>query len=224
MPQTCPLCHSTEITAYHQDIKRNYLYCANCDLVFVPAEFWPSMEVEKADYDKHENSPEDQGYRNFLSQLAEPLLDELASPELASPELPDNQTGLDFGCGSGPTFSVIMQEAGYKMELYDPFYRNYPELLNRQYNFITSTEVAEHLQKPKVVFAKLFEMLKPGGWLGIMTKLVQSQEAFRTWQYIRDKTHICFYSQKTMRYIAKRFKAEVKFVGTGVILFRKLEN
>jgi len=218
MTQTCPLCHSTDITDYHQDIKRSYLHCQNCDLVFVPAQFWPSAEVEKADYDKHENSPEDQGYRNFLSQLAEPLL-----AELALPELPNNQTGLDFGCGPGPTLSVIMQEAGYQMELYDPFYFNYPELLNRQYDFITSTEVAEHLQNPEEVFSKLFEMLKPGGWLGIMTKLVQNQEAFRTWQYIRDKTHICFYSQTAMRYIAKQFKVEVTFVGTGVILFRKLE-
>ena len=34
---TCPLCGGTDISPYHADNVRDYLHCADCSLVFVPA-------------------------------------------------------------------------------------------------------------------------------------------------------------------------------------------
>jgi hypothetical protein len=50
---------------------------------------------------------------------------------------------------------------------------------------------------------------------------VIDRHAFSNWHYIRDMTHICFYSKSTFNYLAERFKAELSFVANDVILLRK---
>ena len=52
-------------------------------------------------------------YREFLSRLEHP-------PNV--PKLPAAAEGLDFGSGPGPTLSVMLEEQGYRMSLYDPFF------------------------------------------------------------------------------------------------------
>ncbi len=54
-----------------------------------------------------------------------------------------------------------------------------------------------------------------------MTKLVIDKEAFRSWHYIRDMTHISFYSRPTFEYIAEQFNAELTFISSDVILLMK---
>jgi 2-polyprenyl-3-methyl-5-hydroxy-6-metoxy-1,4-benzoquinol methylase len=88
----------------------------------------------------------------------------------------------------------------------------------KKYDFICATEVVEHLRDPNKDFAALFKMLNPGGWLGIMTKLVIDKHAFSQWRYIRDMTHICFYSHSTFEYLAHRFNAKLNFAANDVIL------
>ena len=95
-------------------------------------------QEEKAQYDLHENDPHDLGYRKFLSRLTDPLL----------AKLPPHSYGLDYGCGPGPTLSVMMHEAGHSMALHDPIYHPNPDALSRSYQFITATEVFEHLHQP----------------------------------------------------------------------------
>ena len=207
----CPLCDSDDIDSFYQDKNRIYLRCENCRLVSVPKCYWLSAEDEKATYDLHENNAQDQGYRQFLSRLSTPLLEKLDS----------NRKGLDFGCGPGPTLSVLLEAQGQQVDLYDPFYFNDPSVFHKKYDFITATEVVEHLHDPKQAFVELFKMLKRGGWLGIMTKLVMDEHAFRQWHYIRDLTHICFFSRNTFEYLAQHFNADLDFVASDVILLNR---
>ena len=207
----CPLCRGDHIDPYYEDKDRTYLNCLNCKLVFVPPCYWLTAEDEKAIYDLHENDPQDPGYREFLSRLSAPLAEILDS----------NQKGLDFGCGPAPTLSVLLEEQGQQMDLYDPFYHNDPSVFSKKYDFISASEVVEHLHDPDREFGALFGMLKPGGWLGMMTKLVIDKQAFRQWHYIRDMTHICFYSRRTFEYIAQRFDADLYFVASDVILLNR---
>ena len=207
----CPLCGEKQINHFHEDKHRRYLQCVNCKLVFVPSEFWLSTKEEKATYDLHINDPSDKGYRRFLSRLKSPLQEKLE---------PD-QVGLDFGCGPGPTLSVMMEEEHYQMDLYDPFYFNDISVFGKKYDFITSTEVMEHLQNPRLTLKKLFHMLKPGAYLGIMTKLVKDQNAFKKWHYIHDLTHICFFSRKTFEYITEQYSAHLEIIGNDVIILQK---
>jgi len=213
MPETapCPLCQGKNCQFFFKDTKRIYLACLHCHLVFVPKSYWLSPEEEQAVYDLHVNDVQDPGYRRFLSRLAAPLLKKL-SP---------TQKGLDFGCGPGPALAAMMEEAGHLMALFDPFYHNTPAVFSNQYDFIVTTEVVEHLKDPCQAFETLFSILKPGGWLGIMTKQVIDRDAFSRWHYIRDLTHICFYSPPAFEYLARRFNAVLDFVGNDVILFNK---
>ena len=211
----CPLCLFGAITPYYDDGKRPYLQCECCYLVFVSNAYWLSLDEEKAEYDLHENNADDQGYRQFLSRLCEPLSKRL---DLS---LVGDCKGLDFGCGPGPTLSLMLEEKGAAMALYDPFYFNDKTVLDGTYDFICATEVVEHLSDPKKEFAQLFSMLKSGGWLGLMTKMVKNQQAFSRWHYINDQTHICFYSRATFEFIAEQVGASVTFVANDVILLQK---
>lgn len=207
----CPLCRKGHAGPFFQDKHRDYLRCGHCQLIFVPKRHWLTLDQERAEYDLHENDPHDAGYRRFLSRFSEPLLK----------RLPPGQTGLDFGCGPGPTLSGMLEEKGHTVDLYDPFYQNHPSVFEKQYDFICATEVAEHLRDPDAEFQRLFAMLKPMGWLGVMTRLADHVDAFAQWHYIRDATHICFYSLPVFHYLAARFDARVEFYPPDVALFRK---
>ena len=168
-------------------------------------------EEEKAFYQQHENNPEDTGYRKFLSRMSLPVLDRIAPAS----------HGLDFGCGPGPTLSLMFEEAGHTMAVYDPYFAPHSEALKKHYDFITSTEVFEHLSAPKQILEQLLPMLKPGGWLGIMTKRVIDQEAFSHWHYKNDPTHITFFSDQSFRWIAARYGLELSIVDQDVVLLQK---
>ena len=129
--------------------------------------------------------------------------------------------GLDFGSGPGPTLSIMFREAGHTMEIYDHYYSNNPEVLEKKYDFITATEVLEHLYDPATELNRLFNLLKPGGILGIMTKLVKDRTAFATWHYIHDLTHVCFFSRATFQWLTDQWNASLSFTGSDFILISR---
>ncbi|MCP4168725.1 MAG: class I SAM-dependent methyltransferase [Chloroflexi bacterium] len=208
----CPLCGSDGANSFHQDRHRTYWQCLICRLVYVPPAQFLSAEDEKAEYDLHQNSPADYGYRRFLGRLFMPM----------QARLPPGSHGLDFGSGPGPTLSVMFEEVGHSMAIYDRVYANDPEVFRRQYDFISATEVVEHLHDPQFELDRLWSCLKRGATLGIMTKLVLDREAFAGWHYKNDFTHICFYSQPTFEWLAERWQAKLTFVGNDVILLEKV--
>ncbi|TYT74248.1 class I SAM-dependent methyltransferase [Desulfobotulus mexicanus] len=210
--QACPLCCCDFVSEFYRGRRRLYWQCSACNLVFVDAAFLLAPDAEKAEYDLHENSPEDEGYRRFLSRLTIPLLERLGGEKLE---------GLDFGCGPGPALASMMEENGYPMALYDPYYAPDKKPLEKEYDFITCTEAMEHFYRPQKEWKLLFELLKPGGWLGIMTKLVKDAKAFAGWHYKNDPTHVSFFSRKTFEYMAQYENLMVDFVGEDVIFFQK---
>lgn len=207
----CPLCGTRHNTLFHRDKRRDYLRCSQCALVFVPEAFHLSDEDEKSEYDLHRNDPGDTGYRRFLGRLFEPLQARLGA----------RSQGLDFGSGPGPALSLMLTEAGHTMAVYDRFYADNPEVFTAQYDFITATEVVEHLRKPRAELERLWACLRPGGWLGIMTKLVIDADAFSRWHYKNDMTHIAFFSHDTFAWLARQWGTEAIHIGNDVILLQK---
>ncbi|MFT4613669.1 MAG: SAM-dependent methyltransferase [Bacteroidia bacterium] len=208
----CPLCGSGQTFFYHRDKRRTYISCGCCQLVFVPAQWRIDREAEQAEYELHENAIQDDGYRAFLSRLSEPLLQ----------RLPVAASGLDFGCGQGPALAAILREAGHKVALYDSFFAPHEDVLTQQYDFICATEVVEHLHQPGSELDRLWRMLRPGGWLGVMTKLVRDKTAFAHWHYKNDPTHVCFFSRPTWIWWAQQRGVEPQFYGADVILLQRL--
>ena len=115
----------------------------------------------------------------------------------------------------------MLEEAGHQVALFDPFYANNPALLNRNYDFITATEVVEHLSRPGFELDRLWRLIKPGGLLGIMTKQVIDRTSFASWHYKNDPTHISFFSQATFSYLAEVWGASPEYMGDDVIILRK---
>ncbi|SSC08970.1 Putative methyltransferase associated with DUF414 [bacterium endosymbiont of Bathymodiolus sp. 5 South] len=205
----CPLCQSQNIAPYYQDQDAHYLSCSHCELVFVAHEYHLSDVEEKLRYDKHQNKPNDSAYQVFLSQVFNPVMVHLKK----------GAKGLDFGCGPGPTLSLMFEKQGYQVDLFDKFYADNPEVFSNQYDFITATEVVEHLSEPRFELNRLFGLLKKGGVLAIMTQMITKETDFSTWYYKNDPTHICFFSEKTMRYLAQQWGVKVKFFANNVALF-----
>ena len=171
----------------------------------------PDPYAERARYETHENDPADPRYRGFLSALADPLIERL-SP---------GATGLDYGSGPGPTLSVMLEERGFPTTSYDPFFAPDDASLQRTYDFIACTEAAEHFFAPGEELAGLDRLLRPDGWLGIMTRSLPADASFESWWYVRDPTHVCFYHPATMEWIADRFGWALQRAGPTVWLFRK---
>ena len=208
----CPLCGSENgISAYFEDARRPYVMCGCCGLVFVPPAWRLDREAERAEYLLHENDPGDEGYRQFLSRLAEPLLE----------RLPPGASGLDFGCGEGPALAAMLRECGLTVALYDSFFVSDESVFSERYAFITATEVVEHLHQPGAELARLWRMLRPGGYLALMTKLVRDREAFAGWHYKNDPTHVCFFSRETFTWWGAQYDVRPEFIGADVILLSR---
>ncbi len=208
---TCPLCGSEDIRGFFQDKRRTYLHCRLCKLVFVPPSQFLSIEDEKKRYDLHQNSPLDPGYCRFLGRLFAPLNRCLAP----------GSRGLDFGSGPEPVLSRMFEEAGHSMTIFDYFYEPRPAALESKYDFITATEVVEHLREPKKEMERLWACLKHGGRLGIMTKLVGTQAGFSEWHYKNDLTHVCFFSKETLVWLAAKWNADLTIIDSDVVFFLK---
>ena len=207
----CPLCGSRRVPPFATQGVRRFLRCGRCDLIFLdPAQRLGPGE-ERARYETHRNDPRDPDYRTFLDRLFAPLLERLAP----------GARGLDYGSGPGPTLSRMLTEAGHPTVDYDPFFARREELLDRTWDFVTCSETAEHFFDPGREFRRLDRLLAPGGWLGLMTGIVDDTVDFGAWWYARDPTHVAFYSRAALAWIAEERGWELHPVSDTVVFFRK---
>ena len=214
---TCPLCISTGASllfaSRRKNLERDYIHCETCDLVFVPPEFHVSPDDARDRYLTHDNDPDNADYRRFLSRLWDEL----------RPRLPKGTRGLDYGAGPGPALAAMIEEDGYTAALYDPIFHPDKSVLAHTYDFITCTETVEHFGTPRADFLRLHELLAPGGYLGIMTDILEDIKKFPGWYYHRDPTHVAFYTRRTFQWIGEWLGLELEHPRPRVVLLRKLE-
>lgn len=207
----CPLCAAPRAGVFAAAGGRLYHRCGCCLLTFLAPAERPSRATELATYRQHRNDPGDPRYRAFLARLTEPLLEHLRP----------GMVGLDFGCGPGPTIRPMLAERGLEVIDYDPLFRPDRAALARRYDFITCSEAIEHFFDPGRELTRLEGLLRPGGWLGVMTRMLTDDAGFARWWYRRDPTHVAFFRRETMTWIARRFGWQATFPGLDVALFHK---
>lgn len=205
----CPLCGASDAYPVEGIDAQTYYECPQCSLIYLHPAHYLSAAAERARYELHENDPTDPGYVAFLRRLADPIMERLRP----------GARGLDFGCGPAPVLSGLFTSAGFSCAAYDPFFAPDETLLDGSHDFITCSEVAEHAHDPASVFTTLRRMLAPGGLLGVMTRFHQGQPAFGDWWYRRDPTHVCFYAESTMGWIAVRHGLRLELPVPDVALF-----
>lgn len=219
----CPMCNSDQTSLFHQqDFSEDlncrkaveYYSCNSCHIVFLAPHCFLTKVQEKAHYDTHQNNPEDPGYRRFLDKLFIPL----------TALIDGKASGLDYGSGPGPTLSLMFEEQGHAMNIYDYIYAADASVLEKPYDFISCTETIEHFQNPKEEFSRIWQCLKPDGYLGLMTQFYNSNIDFSSWRYRRDPTHVCFYTAQTIDWICKQFNARKVYQQDDVVILQKLNG
>lgn len=206
---SCRLCghDTTELS-----LEKLYLLCNNCNGIQLSEAHFLSAEDEKNRYQQHNNDIKDPGYRKFLSQLLDPLIE----------RIPKNATGLDYGSGPNPSLSVLFKEKNVEVKNYDPYFADYPENLSQDYDFITCSETAEHFKNPADEFKKINALLKPAGTLGLMTLSFDTKKIdFENWFYRKDPTHVFFYQLETLEYISKAMGWKLQVLSERVFVFLK---
>lgn len=208
----CRLCLSNnELIEISGKDNREYILCDNCKLVNVHPEYFLNEQEEKERYLEHQNGIHHKGYVDFLNRAIDPALDYLNS----------GMIGLDYGCGYAPTISKLLRRRGIRCENYDPIF--FKKTLTKKYDFIFSTEAFEHFFHPMKEMEKLMDLLKPGGYLIIMSERWTEEEKFNSWYYTTDPTHVAFYHNETFDFICNKYALDKIYDdGSRVIILRKL--
>ena len=207
----CNLCRSDAASCFDTIDNKTYWSCDICGCKYLDKSHFVDAQEEEKRYLEHNNDVNDAEYRAFLSKLSNPLKEKISL----------GAHGLDFGCGTGPALADILIKEGFKVSLYDPFF--YPDegVLSKQYDFITCTETAEHFHDPYKEFNTINNLLKPGGWLGVMTSLLTSDEEIKNWYYRRDPTHVTYYCEKTFQVIASQRNWKCEIQSKDIVLLQK---
>jgi hypothetical protein len=111
---------------------------------------------------------------------------------------------------------------GFTCDNYDLHFANDPAVLEKQYDFLTCSETMEHFCRLREEFERFLTLVKPGGWIGIMTQLRDEAPPFEKWFYKDDATHVCFFSRETFQWLEARYSLRLEFQPNGVALFQTL--
>ena len=213
--ELCRLCRADNGSIFYIDDDLNFgkifFICNDCKLIFVQRDSLPNPELEKERYLSHNNDVDDPKYQTFLSKLWTPMEKRLVK----------GASGLDYGAGPGPALLHMMSRSGYIVQMYDPFFATDMDVLNKTYDFIVCTETVEHFHNPSKEFYEFDRILKPNGFLGIMTSFTDNVKSFGDWYYRRDPTHVCFYNSHTMNWIANKMNWKVDFMEDNIVIFSK---
>lgn len=205
MNEKCKICGADTREFYDEQFQVHYYYCETCEFISKDEKTIVSTQDEKKEYDLHNNTYENEGYVNMFRDFLNRSVMNFVN---------DGKEALDFGSGPGPVLAkVLSDEYGYTTDIYDLYYSPERVYEGKKYDLITSTEVVEHLKNPIEYFRLFKDLLKEDGILAIMTLFhPKDDEKFCKWHYRRDKTHISFFTPKTMEYIAQILDMELKYI------------
>lgn len=207
----CIVCGSNVEIKESEKNKNTFAFCNVCKFVEKANKVDESLEIDE--YDRHNNSMENDGYVKYLQGF----LDEAVFPFI------DDGIHLDYGCGPGPVLHELVKRQGFISKRYDYYYEHDSDYMDYKYDVITSTEVFEHFYNPIENIEKILKLLKKGGLLSVMTSFVKPEPEFYDWWYIRDITHVGFYHEKTFEYIAKKYNLEIIYTNNiNIMVMKKL--
>ena len=181
--------------------KTTYHRCLSCGFtVKDPADILP-VQDEFSLYQQHNNSISNQGYVRFLSDFIHQAVLPFAR----------GKSCLDYGSGPEPVLKQILErDHGCAVAIYDKFYAPARIFEGKTYDLITCTEVLEHIRDPLEVFAVFRKAMHELSVLSLMTWFrPKSDSEFLRWSYIRDATHIAFYTMDAVQRIADQFDMRI---------------
>jgi len=188
----CRLCESTDCSFFISDKKRDFILCNTCALLFVPEKDLVTIHSEKERYALHNNTADNEVYVTYLKEFTR----EIERVPVSNPRV------LDFGSGQDKVLTHILRESGYNCYAYDPLYEIGREHLSEKFDVIILCEVVEHLRDIRKELGLIRKLLKQKGYGIIRTELYEDRDMFADWWYVKDITHINFFSLYTMEKLA----------------------
>lgn len=215
----CKICQSNarlvKTLTVRDTHQAEYYYCDNCGFMFVGNPTW----LEEA-YKEPINIT-DTGYvmRNvYLSRKTLILFYFIFGK---------SKTYLDFAGGYG-MFTRLMRDYGMNFFTDDAYTTNlfakgfeYKGKNEQKIEAITCFECFEHLDKPAEDIAKMFSISSNIFFSTVL--LPPNIPPSDDWEYygLNHGQHVAFYSEKTLKYIAKKHGVNVQTNGTNLHLFTK---
>jgi cyclopropane fatty-acyl-phospholipid synthase-like methyltransferase len=169
MEKTCSICNNKDIKI--EDESLSIYRCRGCGhvLTLIPRADQESYTEE------YFTGPHENWFKNPDTKFFDRIIKELGLTTAYG------KTLLDVGCGRGD-FLRYAQSKGVKTKLYgidiSPNQEKGIEFLQgdfctykfeRQFDFIVSSAVIEHIEDPTIFVRKIYECLKPGGPVLLMT-------------------------------------------------------
>jgi len=212
----CILCNHETQSFRHEKFDVTYHRCYHCELISKDSKDFVSEDEALKIYNYHNNSIEDPRYVAYFNRFLEDAVFDYAGV---------GKKAFDFGSGPSPVLAQILERHhGYEVDIYDLFYAPDKVYENQKYDLVTTTEVVEHLEDPLPYFELFVSLLKPDGVLAVMTQFHKNDDAlFLDWHYMRDMSHISFFTPKTMAYIAKKVGLKVVFTDGNLYTTFKLD-
>ncbi len=195
----CRLCQSESCSPFCSDKSRSYIRCNDCQLIFVPPEAFITADEEKKRYALHDNTPDNIEYVHYLKNVAE----ELHRIPLTSPKV------LDYGSGPEKVLTDILLKKGVDCTAFDPLYDIVFEIENNIFDIVILCEVVEHMRDIRKEAALIKTILKPQGYVMIRTELFREGVDFVNWWYLRDPTHINFFSKASMQRFGEKLGRKI---------------
>ncbi|MCB9856061.1 MAG: class I SAM-dependent methyltransferase [Phycisphaerales bacterium] len=191
--QICPLCRGP-LDRVHRHAGRSLHHCNDCDLICVPPTEHLDRQAEKSRYLFHENSIENAAYvATFDGPLA-----------MLAAHAPTARRVLDYGSGPTPVLVELLRRRGHDAVGFDPYFASDTDIAG-PFDAVISVETFEHFRDPRAELERLRTRLAPGAPLIVKTLFHPGPDALEDWYYLRDKTHVAFYSPATFEWIAEAF-------------------
>ncbi len=177
-----------------------YWSCFNCGLLQTDPPYWLNEAYNSALSDLDTGAVE----RNLLYAR-------ITSAVCGIMGIGPEQPCLDFGGGHG-LFTRLMRDLGYDFRWFDAhgpnlFARGFEGEPEGNYTMVTAFELFEHLAKPDAILTGLFQSSPQV----VLASTLLYTKPDPSWWYLVPETgqHVCFFSDKTMRFLGARFGYDV---------------
>ncbi len=148
----------------------------------------------------HRNTLSNEGYVGmFLEKIA-----------LVKKYCPEVISVLDYGCGPSPVLAELLKRIGFSCDIYDPYF--FPEFPVGSYDLVICTEVFEHLRDIRKELHMIRKLIRPGGYLAVMTSFHDEISDFQNWWYASDPTHISFFGAGTFEWVSKEYGFRIVYI------------